>query len=155
MQLVLCFPKCRLNPSICKQIDGMVDGCPRDKDIEGWIAAARLVDWNAHADQQFKAFHAIWSCLLMLPAPPIKPPARWVPAPLPVPAAAPAIQGPAPWALAAMPLAKISIGVPMDINAARRKGGVPPSMCHHCEKPGHWACSCLEGLNVCYLSANK
>ena len=43
----------------------------------------------------------------------------------------------------------------MDIDAARRKGGVPPSMCCHCEKPGHWAHSCLEGLDVRYLSANK
>ena len=43
----------------------------------------------------------------------------------------------------------------MDIDAARRKGGVPPSVCRHCGKPGHWACSCLEGLDVHYLSANK
>ena len=43
----------------------------------------------------------------------------------------------------------------MDINAARRKGGVPPSVCHCCGKPGHWARSCLKELNVHYLSADK
>ena len=43
----------------------------------------------------------------------------------------------------------------MDIDATRRKGGVPPSVCCCCGKPGHWACSCPEGLNICYLSANK
>ena len=43
----------------------------------------------------------------------------------------------------------------MDIDAARRKGGVPPSVCHCCGKPGHWAHSCPKGLDVCYLSANK
>ena len=91
----------------------------------------------------------------MLPAPPIKPPACWAPAPLPVPAAAPAPQGPVPWAPAAMLPVEISMGVPMDIDAARRKGGVPPSVCRHCEKPGHWARSCLEGLDVRYLSADE
>ena len=40
----------------------------------------------------------------------------------------------------------------MDIDTARRRGGVPPSVCCHCGKPRHWA---LEGLNVCYLSANE
>ena len=49
MQLVLCF-WCGLNPSICKQIDGMVEGHSYDKDIEGWIAAAYLMDQNAYAD---------------------------------------------------------------------------------------------------------
>ena len=43
----------------------------------------------------------------------------------------------------------------MDIDTARRKGGVPPSVCCHCGKPRHWACSCLEGLDVHYLSADK
>ena len=43
----------------------------------------------------------------------------------------------------------------MDINTARRIGGVPPSVYHHCGKLGHWAYSCLEGLDVCYLSINK
>ena len=43
----------------------------------------------------------------------------------------------------------------MDIDTARRKGGVPPSMCHCYGKPGHWACSCPKGLNVRYLSADK
>ena len=43
----------------------------------------------------------------------------------------------------------------MDIDTARRKGGIPPSVCCCCGKPGHWACSCPEGLNVRYLSANE
>ena len=43
----------------------------------------------------------------------------------------------------------------MDIDAARRKGGVPPSVCRCCGKAGHWAHSCLKGLDVRYLSANK
>ena len=43
----------------------------------------------------------------------------------------------------------------MDIDATRRKGGATPSVCHHCGKPGHWAYSCPEGLDVCYLLANK
>ena len=48
-QLVLHFRR-GLDSSIHKWIDGMVDGCPGDKDIEGWITAVRLVDQNAHAD---------------------------------------------------------------------------------------------------------
>ena len=49
VQLVLCFRQ-GLNPTICKRIDGMVDRCPGDEDIKGWITAVRLVDQNAHAD---------------------------------------------------------------------------------------------------------
>ena len=49
MQLVLCF-QCRPDPSIYKWIDGIVDGCPEDEDIEDWIMTAYLVDWNTHAD---------------------------------------------------------------------------------------------------------
>ena len=45
--------------------------------------------------------------------------------------------------------------MPIDIDTARRKGGVPPSVCRCCRKPRHWACSYLEGLNVRFLSANK
>ena len=111
-----------------------------------------IVDQNAHANQQFEAFHTFWSCLLMPSTPPTKPPVYWALAILPVPAAAPAIQGPAPWAPA---VAKISIGVPIDIDTARREGGVPTSMCCHCRKPRHWACSCMEGLDMCYLLVNK
>ena len=29
------------------------------------------------------------------------------------------------------------------------------SLCAATGKPGHWACSCLEGRNVCYLLADK
>ena len=43
----------------------------------------------------------------------------------------------------------------MDIDAARRKGGVPPSVCCCCGKPGHWARSCPEGLDMLYLSADE
>ena len=43
----------------------------------------------------------------------------------------------------------------MDIDTTRSKGGVPPSMCRCCRKSGYWACSCPEGLNMHYLSANK
>ena len=43
----------------------------------------------------------------------------------------------------------------MDIDAAQRKGGVSVSACYQCRKPGHWACSCPEGLSICYLSADK
>ena len=133
----------------------MVDGRPGDKDIKGWITVARLVDQNAHADRQFEAFHAIRPRPPTLPAPPVKPPVRWVPAPLPAPTAALVPRGPVPWAPAAAPPAKIPMGVPMDINAARRKGGVPPSVCRRCGKPEHWARSCPKGLNVRYLSADK
>ena len=49
VQLVLHFRR-GLDLSIHKWIDGMVDGRPGDKDIKGWIAAAHLVDRNAHAD---------------------------------------------------------------------------------------------------------
>ena len=28
-------------------------------------------------------------------------------------------------------------------------------MCCQCKKPGHWAHSCLEGLDMHYLSTNK
>ena len=30
----------------------MVDGCPWDEDIEGWIVTGQLVDQNAYANQQ-------------------------------------------------------------------------------------------------------
>ena len=104
---------------------------------EGWIVTVWLVDQNTHADQQFEMFHAL--CLLppMLPVPPTKPPIRWVLAPLPALAPALAVQGPVPWAPAAAPPAKISMGVSMDIDTARRKGEAPPSMCCCCRKPGH------------------
>ena len=42
-QVVLHFWH-KLDPLIYKQIDGIVDGCPRDGDIEGLIATVCLVD---------------------------------------------------------------------------------------------------------------
>ena len=90
----------------------------------------------------------------MLPTP-SKPPIYWALALLPVSTAAPILHGPAPWAPAAALLAKISMGVPIDIDATRSKGGDPSSVYHYYGKPGHWARSCPEGLNVHYLSTNK
>ncbi|KAG6823115.1 hypothetical protein H0H92_011337 [Tricholoma furcatifolium] len=50
---------------------------------------------------------------------------------------------------------KLSMGVPMDIDAARRKGPLPASICRRCSKPGHWARDCPDGFDVRYLSSDE
>ncbi|KAG6822575.1 hypothetical protein H0H92_013331, partial [Tricholoma furcatifolium] len=136
-QLVLQFRQ-GLDQLICRHIDGMVEGRPRDNNLDS-CSIVRLIDQNAYADRQFESSHPSKLC----PSAP--------PAPAPLQALAPPVRAPA----APLAAPKLSMGVPMDIDAARRKGTLPASVCHCCGKPGHWARDCPEGFGVRYLSSEE
>ncbi|GLB45964.1 hypothetical protein LshimejAT787_4500020 [Lyophyllum shimeji] len=96
-QLVFRF-RHGLDPRIEAKVANMVDGCPSDERIQEWIDAARLVDYNTRANQDFRSAvtktrtapaPVVWNpgtpALRALPAPP----------PRPVAAAPPALTAPA------------------------------------------------------------
>ncbi|KAG6824980.1 hypothetical protein H0H92_005244 [Tricholoma furcatifolium] len=120
----------------------MVEGRPCDDDLDSWISIARLIDQNAYADRQFELLHPSKLCPSAPPAPIPKLAVRWLPAPAQLQALAPPVRAPA----APVAAPKLSMGVPMDIDAARRKGPLPTSVCRCCGKPGHWALLITELL---------
>ncbi|KAG6823985.1 hypothetical protein H0H92_008392 [Tricholoma furcatifolium] len=124
---------------------------PAPYPLDSWISIARLIDQNAYVDRQFESSHPSKLHPLAPPAPAPKLAVRWLPAPALLQALVPSVRAPA----APVAAPKLSVGVPMDINAARRKGPLPASVCHRCGKPGHWARDCPDGFDVRYLSSDE
>ncbi|KAG6808319.1 hypothetical protein H0H92_004527 [Tricholoma furcatifolium] len=111
----------------------MVEGHSHDDNLNGWISITRLIDQNAYADRQFESSHPskFWPAAPPAPAPKLT--VRWLPAPASLQALAPPVCIPA----APVTALKLSMGVPMDINAAHHKEPLPTSVCRRCSKPGH------------------
>ncbi|KAG6883034.1 hypothetical protein C0995_013205, partial [Termitomyces sp. Mi166 len=58
----------------------------------------------------------------------------------------------APFIAPPPPAAALSLppGNPMEVDASHQCA-LTPLLCCHCRKPGHFACYCLQGLEVPYL----
>ncbi|GLB44823.1 hypothetical protein LshimejAT787_1801600 [Lyophyllum shimeji] len=142
VQLVFRF-RHGLDPRIEAKVANMVDGRPSDERVQEWIDAARLVDYNTRANQDFRS--AVTKPRTA-PAPAVRNPGvpavfRALPAPPPRPvAAAPS----APTAPASRPLPS---GVPMDIDLSRQRSGTP-IICRRCKKPGHIARNCPDQFDI-------
>ncbi|GLB39295.1 hypothetical protein LshimejAT787_0604570 [Lyophyllum shimeji] len=120
----------------------MVNGRPSDEHVQEWIDAARLVDYNTRANQDFRS--AVTKTRTA-PAPVVRNPGtpafRALPAPPPRPVAA------APSAPTAPASHSLPPGVPMDIDLSRQRSGTP-IICHRCKKPGHIARNCPEQFDI-------
>ncbi|KAG6883913.1 hypothetical protein C0995_011334, partial [Termitomyces sp. Mi166 len=46
------------------------------------------------------------------------------------------------------------LGILMEVDASRQHASTP-LLCHHCKKPGHFACYCPQELKVRYLSPSE
>ncbi|GLB41115.1 putative retrotransposable element tf2 155 kda protein type 1-like [Lyophyllum shimeji] len=141
-QLVFRF-RHGLDPRIEAKVANIVEGRPSDERVQEWIDAARLVDYNTCAHQDFRS--AVTKPRTA-PAPAVRNPGapavfRALPAPPPRPvAAAPS----APTAPASRPLPS---GVPMDIDLSRQRSGTP-IICRRCKKPGHIARNCPDQFDI-------
>ncbi|GLB34315.1 putative retrotransposable element tf2 155 kda protein type 1-like [Lyophyllum shimeji] len=141
-QLVFRF-RHGLDPRIEAKVANIVEGRPSDERVQEWIDAARLVDYNTRAHQDFRS--AVTKPRTA-PAPAVRNPGapavfRALPAPPPRPvAAAPS----APTAPASRPLPS---GVPMDIDLSRQRSGTP-IICRRCKKPGHIARNCPDQFDI-------
>ncbi|GLB44521.1 putative retrotransposable element tf2 155 kda protein type 1-like [Lyophyllum shimeji] len=133
----------RSDPRIEAKVANIVEGRPSDERVQEWIDAARLVDYNTRAHQDFRS--AVTKPRTA-PAPAARNPGapavfRALPAPPPRPvAAAPS----APTAPASRPLPS---GVPMDIDLSRQRSGTP-IICRRCKKPGHIARNCPDQFDI-------
>ncbi|GLB43845.1 hypothetical protein LshimejAT787_1500290 [Lyophyllum shimeji] len=142
-QLVFRF-RHGLDPRIEAKVANIVEGRPSDERVQKWIDAARLVDYNTRAHQDFRS--AVTKPRTAAPAPVVRNPGapaafRALPAPPPRPvAAAPS----APTVPASRPLPS---GVPMDIDLSRQRSGTP-IICRRCKKPGHIAHDCPEQFDI-------
>ncbi|GLB43852.1 putative retrotransposable element tf2 155 kda protein type 1-like [Lyophyllum shimeji] len=142
-QLVFRF-RHGLDPRIEAKVANIVEGRPSDERVQEWIDAARLVDYNTRAHQDFRS--AVTKPRTAAPAPVVRNPGapaafRALPAPPPRPvAAAPS----APTVPASRPLPS---GVPMDIDLSRQRSGTP-IICRRCKKPGHIARDCPEQFDI-------
>ncbi|GLB44698.1 putative retrotransposable element tf2 155 kda protein type 1-like [Lyophyllum shimeji] len=141
-QLVFRF-RHGLDPRIEAKVANIVEGRPSDERVQEWIDAARLVDYNTRAHQDFRS--AVTKPRTA-PAPAARNPGapavfRALPAPPPRPvAAAPS----APTAPASRPLPS---GVPMDIDLSRQRSGTP-IICRRCKNPGHIARNCPDQFDI-------
>ncbi|GLB44082.1 hypothetical protein LshimejAT787_1600120 [Lyophyllum shimeji] len=151
-QLVFRF-RHGLDSKIEAKVAGMVDGRPSDECVQDWIDAARLVDYNNCANQDFH------SAATKTRATPALPP---VPRNLGVPAfcalSAPPFR-PAPVAAAlAAPTAPVSrsipSGVPMDIDLSHQCSGTP-IICRRCKKPGHIARNCSDQFDIRSMTTDE
>ncbi|GLB35237.1 hypothetical protein LshimejAT787_0208020 [Lyophyllum shimeji] len=114
-----------------------------DPRIEAKIDAARLVDYNTRAHQNFRS--AVTKPRTA-PAPAVRNPGapavfRALPAPPPRPVAA------APSAPTAPASRLLPSGVPMDIDLSRQRSGTP-IICRRCKKPGHIARNCPDQFDI-------
>ena len=155
LQVVLMFRK-GLDPAIRTRIAEMVDGRPNDKMLQQWITAARRVERNTLADRRFAnamnrnfrspasqtAKTAQTATANLLPR------GIWR-MPTAVPHAPTAVKQNAPPAAPTL-----HPGVPMDIDAARRKGK-EVMLCRRCNKPGHFARECPHQFDVRYMTAGE
>ncbi|GLB45813.1 hypothetical protein LshimejAT787_3100030 [Lyophyllum shimeji] len=152
VQLVFRF-RHGLDSKIEAKVASMVDGRPSDKCVQDWIDAARLVDYNNRANQDFRSAATKTRAT---PAPPPVPRNPGVPAfrALPAPLLRPAPVAAAPAAPTAPISRSIPPGVPMDIDLSRQRSRTP-IICRRCKKPGHIARNCLDQFDICSMMTDE
>ncbi|GLB40640.1 putative zinc ion binding [Lyophyllum shimeji] len=140
-QLVFRF-RHSLDPRIEAKVTNMVDGHPSDERVQEWIDAARLVDYNTHANQDFRS--AVTKARTG-PAPAVRnlatPAFRALPARAPRPVAA------APSTPTGPPSRSLPPSVLMDIDLSRQLSGTS-IICRRCKKPRHIARNCPDQFDI-------
>ncbi|GLB43461.1 putative retrotransposable element tf2 155 kda protein type 1-like [Lyophyllum shimeji] len=151
-QLVFRF-RHGLDSKIEAKVAGMVDGRPSDECVQDWIDAARLVDYNNRANQDFRSAATKTRATPALPPVPRNP---GVPAfrALPAPPFRPAPVAAAPAAPTAPVSRSIPSGVPMDIDLSRQRSGTP-IICRRCKKPGHIAHNCPDQFDIRSMTTDE
>ncbi|GLB39313.1 putative retrotransposable element tf2 155 kda protein type 1-like [Lyophyllum shimeji] len=152
VQLVFRF--CHgLDSRIEAKVAGMIDRRPLDECVQDWIDAARLVDYNNRANQDFRSAA---TKTRTTPAPPPVPRNPGVPAfrALFAPPFRPAPVAAAPAAPTAPGSRSIPPGVLMDIDLSRQRSGTP-IICRRCKKPGHIARNCPDQFDICSMITDE
>ncbi|GLB35250.1 hypothetical protein LshimejAT787_0208150 [Lyophyllum shimeji] len=151
-QLVFRF-RHGLDSKIEAKVAGMVDGRPSDECVQDWIDAARLVDYNNRANQDFRSAATKTRATPALPPVPRNP---GVPAfrALSAPPFRSAPIAAAPAAPTAPVSRSIPPGVPMDIDLSRQRSGTP-IICRRCKKPGHITRNCPDQFDIRSMTTDE
>jgi len=134
-----------LRLDIQNQIATMPYGRPADIDPDTWYRAAKRIDQARLANEAFQ------SMLHSAPSAPLKtisarpPPLSAARLPLALPP--PVIPKPPPTAP--------SMGVPMDVDAARKARSLPPRGCYRCGDANHVVRDCPHRMNVRQLTTEQ
>jgi len=134
-----------LRVGIQSQIATMPYRWPADTDPDAWYRAARRIDQACLANEAFQSV----SC--SAPSAALKTVSARPP-PLPVarlPLALPPLVTPKPL------LTTPSMGVPMDVDVARKARSLPPRGCYRCGDANHVVRDCPHCLDVCQLTMEQ
>ncbi|KAL0955383.1 hypothetical protein HGRIS_014909 [Hohenbuehelia grisea] len=129
--------RCGLSVEIQDCIAELGANRPKETDLAGWVAHARLFAQNREANTAFKGGARFSPSA---PKATSVAPRRLFPTFLTTSPSAPPAVRPLP------------MGVPMDVDAARQRGSTPV-ICHRCHKPGHMKTSCPSHFDIRALTA--
>ena len=134
-----------LKLGIQNQIATMPYGRPTDTDPDAWYRAARRIDQACLANE---AFQSVSRSTPSGPAKtvPVRPPPMSV---VRLPPAPPPLVTPKP------PPPTPSMGVPMDVDAARKTRSLPPRGCYRCGDVNHLVRDCPHHMDVCLLTSEQ
>jgi len=134
-----------LRLGIQNQIATMPYGRPADTDPNAWYRAARRIDQARLANEAFQSISR------SAPSASIKTVSAQ---PLPLSAARLPLAPPPPVIPKPPPTAP-SMGVPIDVDAARKTRSLPPRGCYRCGDANHVVQDCPHRMDVCQLTTEQ